>query len=387
MDGKTPYIMLASSFLAMVVVGGIYIYGAFFSPIEAEYGWSRGSISIAYSIFMAVYASMQIVAGTLYDARGPKATLPLGFLAGIGFMLCSTVSSLWQLYLFYGIVTAVGMGAMYVPSTSVAMKWFPRRKGLAAGIVLTGLGMGMLILAPLAKLFIEAYGWRLAFTYLGVIFIAALTPAALFLKNPEEGVSLKSGFLRDEEAKVALRGKLFWLIYLAFTLGSLSAVMVIIHVVPYAEGLGIPAVAAALTVSLIGISNLAGRVVMGAMLDRVGVKATLTLCFVAQAICIWALLEAKTLPVLYAVAVAFGLSYGWVALYAPTIGSLFGMKSVGSLLGVLGTSFGLGAMLGPSIAGVVFDATKSYLTSFTLGASMSLLSAFLVLPIKAVRRS
>jgi len=387
MNGKTPYIMLASSFLAMVVVGAVYIYGAFFSPIEAEYGWSRGSISIAHSIFMAVYASMQIVAGTLYDARGPKATLPLGFLAGIGFMLCSTISSLWQLYLFYGIVTAVGMGAIYVPSTSVAMKWFPQRKGLATGIVVAGLSVGMLILAPLAKLFIEAYGWRLAFTFLGAIFIAALTPVALLLKNPEGGGSLKSAFLRDEEARVALRDKLFWLIYLAFILGSLSAVMVIIHVVPYAEGLGIPAVAAALTVSLIGISNLIGRVVMGAMLDRVGVKATLTLCFVAQAICIWALLEAKTLLALYAVAVAFGFSYGWVALYAPTVGNFFGMKSVGSLLGVLGTSYGLGAMLGPSIAGVAFDATKSYLTPFTLGALMSLLSAFLVLLIKAARRS
>jgi predicted MFS family arabinose efflux permease len=302
-------------------------------------------------------------------------------------MLCSTINSLWQLYFFYGVLAAMGMGTIYVPSTSVTVKWFPQRRGLATGVVVAGLSLGMLTLAPLAKLFIEVYGWRPAFAFLGVTFIALLAPAMFLLRDPEEGRALERGFLRDYEARAALKTKLFWLTYSAFALGSLSATMVIIHIVPYAEDLGIPAIAAALTVSLIGVNNLVGRVAMGALLDKVGLKVTLALCFTIQAACIWALLGARTLLALYVVAAALGFFYGWVALYAPTAASLFGIKSVGSLLGVLVTSYGLGAMLGPSIVGVLFDATKSYSIPFTLGASLSLLSTLLVVLARAKREA
>lgn len=88
MDGYRPWLTLMLTFAAMIMLGSIYIYGVFFSPIEAEYGWSRGALSVAYSIFMAVYAAMQLVSGALYDLRGPKVTLSLGMLAGIGFILC-----------------------------------------------------------------------------------------------------------------------------------------------------------------------------------------------------------------------------------------------------------------------------------------------------------
>ena len=381
MDGYRPWLTLMLTFAAMIMLGSIYIYGVFFSPIEAEYGWSRGALSVAYSIFMAVYAAMQLVSGALYDLRGPKVTLSLGMLAGIGFILCSTISSLWQLYLFYGVVAAIGVGALYVPCTSTAMKWFPHRKGLVTGFVVAGLGVGMLVLAPLSKYLIAVYGWRFAFSFLGFMFIVVMALTVLIVEDPRRE-DLRPSPMRGGAAKEAIKSKLFWLIYIAFSLGSLAGAMVIIHVVPYAEDLGIPALAAALIVSLIGISNIIGRIGVGAILDKVGVKATLSSCFIAQAACTWMLLKVSGLWQLYAIAIVFGFSYGWIALYAPTVGEFFGMERVGSILGVLGTSFGLGAVVGPALAGVVFDVTKSYFIAFTTGALMSLLAALLVALIK-----
>ncbi len=381
MSGYRPWLILTLAFAAMTMLGSIYIYGVFFSPIEAEYGWSRGALSIAYSVFMALYAAMQLISGTLYDLRGPKVTLSLGMLAGIGYILCSTISSLWQLYLFYGVVAAVGTGSLYVPCTSTAMKWFPHRKGLATGFVVAGLGVGMIVLPPLSKYLIAVYGWRLAFSSLGVMFMAVMASTVSIVEDPSPG-DVRPMPMRKGSAKEALKSRIFWLIYTAFSLGSLAGAMVIIHVVPYAEDLDIPALAAAFIVSLIGISNIAGRIGIGAIVDRVGVKATLFSCFLAQAACTWMLLKASSLWQLYAIAVAFGFSYGWIALYAPTVGEFFGMERVGSILGALGTSFGLGAVIGPALAGVIFDVTRSYFTAFTIGALMSLLAALLIALIK-----
>ncbi len=381
MSKYRPWLILTLAFTAMIMLGSIYIYGVFFSPIEAEYGWSRGTLSIAYSVFMAVYAAMQLVSGTLYDLRGPKVTLSLGVLAGIGYILCGTISSPWQLYLFYGIVAAVGMGALYVPCTSTAMKWFPQRRGLATGFVVAGLGVGMLILAPLSKYLIAVYGWRLAFSLLGATFIVVMTLTASIVEDPSSR-DVRPKPMKREVAKEALKSKVFWLIYAAFSLGSLAGAMVIIHVVPYAEDLGISALAAAFIVSLIGISNIAGRIGVGAIVDKVGVKATLSSCFLAQAACTWVLLKADSLWQLYALAIAFGFSYGWIALYAPAVGEFFSMDRVGSILGALGTSFGLGAVVGPALAGVIFDATRSYFIAFTIGALMNLLAALLVASIR-----
>ncbi|MCX8205153.1 MAG: MFS transporter [Candidatus Nezhaarchaeota archaeon] len=381
-----PLLTLASAFLAMVVLGGIYIYGAFFSSIEAEFGWSRGSVSIAFSAFMTTYAVMQLVTGILYDMYGPRASLAMSTLSGVGFASCSLVGSLWQLYLLYGVITAVGMGLIYIPCTSSAMKWFPHRKGLAASFVVAGLGTGMLILTPLAKYLITTYGWRHAFLSLGLAFIAILALASFAVSEPRDSVLRKRRSLIDRAAREALKTGHFWLTYVAFTLGSLAGSMVIIHIVPYAEGRGVGPMAAAFTVSVIGVSNVIGRICMGAVLDKVGVRTTLALCFVAQAVCAWMLLIAHDAWLLYAVSAAFGLSYGWIALYAPTVGSLFGLGSVGSILGFLGTSFGVGAVVGPAAAGVIFDLTKSYLAAFTLGALMSLLSAFLTGLLKTARR-
>jgi len=369
----------------MIMLGSIYVYGVFFKPIEAEYGWSRGALSIAYSVFMAVYAAMQLISGTLYDLRGPKVTLSLAMLAGVGYILCSTISSLWQLYLFYGVVAAVGTGVLYVPCTSTAMKWFPHRKGLATGFVVAGLGVGMLVLAPLSKYLIAVYGWRLAFSFLGFMFMIVTALTVSIVEDPSHG-NFRPKSMKRGIAKEALKSRVFWLIYSAFSLGSLAGAMVIIHVVPYAEDLKIPALAAAFIVSLIGISNIAGRIGVGALVDKVGVKATLSSCFIAQAACTWMLLRASSLQLLYAIAVAFGFFYGWIALYAPAVGEFFGMERVGSILGALSTSFGLGAIIGPALAGVIFDLTRSYFIAFTMGALMSLLAALLVALIKGKAR-
>ncbi|MDO9065646.1 MAG: MFS transporter, partial [Chloroflexota bacterium] len=174
------------AFLALNTYGVFYSYSAFITPLEAELQTNRAGISGAYTTFLAVYSLFAIPMGWLADRYGPRRMLWLAaLLIGGGFVLSSTITSLWQLYLLFGVMAGIGHGAIFVVPTSTVSRWFAQRRGLALGMAVCGVGTGLLVLPPIAARLIEAYSWQTTFIFLGVVaFIINVVVGALIKGKP-----------------------------------------------------------------------------------------------------------------------------------------------------------------------------------------------------------
>ena len=153
-------------FLSLTTYGLFSSYSVFLEPLEAELHTKRAAISMAYTIFLAVYSICATPMGWLSDRYGPRKTLWLAaFLIGCGITLCSLTTSLWQLYLFFGVIAAIGHGAIFVVPMSTLNRWFIQRRGLAVGIAACGIGFGLLVVPPITSQIINMYSWQVAFIF------------------------------------------------------------------------------------------------------------------------------------------------------------------------------------------------------------------------------
>ena len=159
------YLIVISAFLIFFISGGSqYSFSVFFKPILNEFGWSRAAISGAYSLNMILSGMMGIVAGRICDKLGPKIVLTVsGTFMGVGYLLMSQIQSIWQIYLFFGVIVSIGLSGMTIPLLSSVARWFSKRRSLASGIVVSGSGFGIIIIPPLANLLISSYSWQTSF--------------------------------------------------------------------------------------------------------------------------------------------------------------------------------------------------------------------------------
>lgn len=187
------YVVVAASFIIMTVTHGTHFaFGVFFTPLMVEFGWTRTMVSGAFSLSMAMFGVLGIMMGGLNDRFGPRLVISVcGFLFSAAFMLMSQISTLWHLYLIYGVLVAVGRSASRVPLTSTVARWFKRRRTLMTGIVLSGLGAGGLIAPIIANWLISLYQWRIAYLALGVAIMIISIVAAQFLKSDPSKVGQK----------------------------------------------------------------------------------------------------------------------------------------------------------------------------------------------------
>jgi len=389
--------IVAASFLVLFSECILYIYGVFFKPMINELGWSRAAASAAYSICMALYATMLMPMGWIYDRHGPRILIAVGgVIMGLGIILCSQVYTLWQLYLFFGVMIGVGLSPLYVSASSTVMKWFAKKRGLVAGIVTTGIGIGQAVMAPVSEHIIEIYNWRVSFTTLGILTLAALMVATFMVRRSPEDIGLTpygaedpgSSFERDlsKSAKVtadlplhkAIRTTAFWASYFMFAFAYFALLMVMVHIVPFAIDIGIDPMSASFALSAIGISGIVGKVAVGFASDKVGRRGALIMSYGASAIMMVLLVGITNAWMLYLFAVLFGFFYGgWVAMPTPLTAELFGLTYLGANLGAITTTFGIGGALGPVIAGYIFDVTGSYFIAFFACAIIFSLAAAL----------
>jgi len=406
MESRQPkffygYMVVVAAFLIMLVMwGAYYSFGVFFTPLLSEFGWTRAMTSGAFSLSFVLTGVFGIFAGKLTDRFGPRLVVSIcgGFL-GLGYLLLSTTNAFWQLYLFYGIVVALGMSAAIIPLQSTVARWFIRRRGMMTGLVVAGIGAGMLIMPPIANGLIDNYGWRTSYVVVGVTALVFITLAAQFLRRDPA----QMGLLPHGEAAVmvnnsvmnqglalgeALSTKQFWLLglsLLSFTLGEGS---IMVHIVAHARGLGIPAIAAAVIITLIGGVSIGGRVIMGTAGDRIGNKISWIVCLTLVAMSLFWLLIARELWMFYLFAIVFGFGYGGVSvLMSPMIAEYFGLRSHGTIFGMVIMFGGTGGMAaGPLIAGYLFDITGDYFLAFLIYAVLSVIGVTLMFFLTPVRR-
>jgi MFS family permease len=175
----------------MISWGAQYSFGVFFKPVLNEFGWTRAATSGAYSVSLVLMGICGIFAGRFNDRFGPRIVITFcGILIGIGYLLMSKVNAIWQIYLFYGVIISVGMSGMFVPLMSTAARWFNKRRGLASGIVVAGVGAGIIVMPILANYLITRIQMADLFLIMGGMALGLIVIIAQFLKRDPEQACL-----------------------------------------------------------------------------------------------------------------------------------------------------------------------------------------------------
>ncbi len=383
------YVIVAAGFLAMALIWGTALsYGLFVKPMAAELGWSRGETAAAYSLMLFSLGALSMLAGRLNDRFGPRVVIGTGAVfLGASVMLMSRINSLWELYILFGFMMAIGVSTGFVPLGSTVARWFIRRRGLMTGIVLSGFGAASLAGAPLVNWLISAHGWRTTFFVLGLASLVSLGLVSQLLRRDpfKDGQSPygegdakligQSAPALELSVKQAMHTRQYWLLLLQNISFGVTQMFVNVHLVPYATDQGVSTYVAASVLAVIGILNTGARVTMGASMDRIGTRRSLIASLVLVLISLALLPLASTAALLFLFAVLFGIGTGgYPAMVSNMVAEFFGMKHHGAILGTTAFAWGTGGALGPLIAGYMFDSTGSYQTAFIIFAGVGLVS-------------
>jgi MFS family permease len=393
-------------FYGWVVVGGAftvmflgflvaYSFGAFFKALETEFAAQRAEISFVFSFSIFLMFVVGAFAGPAADRLGPRRVIAAGMvLIGIGLTAASRAQALWHLYLIYGFTIGLGVGLSYVPAVGTVQRWFLRRRGLASGIAVSGIGAGTLIGPFVATWLIGLMDWRGAYvTLAAVCVVVGLIGALLIEHSPERrGLAPDGGapapvtsgsgpvVVSGTDLKEALRSRPF-LLYAASTfLTSLGLFTPLVHLPNYARDHGLGDEAGVILLGLFGVGSLAGRFLLGAIADRFGRRPTLAATFaIMGAMCLlwWASTAIWSLGIF---AVVFGTCYGgFVALSPSLMMDYFGGKNVSGIIGILYSAAGIGALAGPTLSGLAYDLLQSYTIPIVAAAGFNLLATLVML--------
>lgn len=353
-DSAQGWLVVGATFLAtFTVFGVVYSFGAFFDSMSDDLGTGRGATALMFSVTTAWYFGLGLFSGRVADRLGPRPVLLVGAGAlGLGLLATSRVESIWVGYLTYGVGVGTAVACAYVPMVATVGGWFVRRRTVALGVAVAGIGVGTLVLSPFSETLIERYGWRTAYVVLGVGGTATLLVASLGAHRPP---------LRAGQAPVRLglivRKPGFAVLYLSSILVSMALFVPFVFIKGYAEDRGIDAGLAATLVGIIGGASIAGRLGLGALGSRLGPVRLMQVSFgvMAASFVLW-LGAGASFPALVAYAVVMGVGYGgFIALSPAVTAVLFGTEDLGATLGALYTAAGVGGLVGPPLAGEVID--------------------------------
>ena len=357
----------ASALIICVGMGALFSLGVFLKPMADAMGWSRGAISSVALLNWIAMGLGSFVWGALSDRIGTRGVAVAGgLLLGLGLVLSSQVQALWQLYVTFGFMVGFAVGAFYAPLTSTATKWFTARRGLAVALVSSGIGVGILVVAPLARALTSLWDWRIALLVIGDLAWLIIVPVALVLREHpgDMGAAAMGGAERagrDYATREVVATPQFWAIALTHFACCAAHSGPIFHMVTHATDQGIGAMAAATALGVSGLSSIAGRIGGGVLADRFGAKPTLVVGLALQAAMIPVYLVAREVSLFYALAIVFGVSYGGVMpLYALVTREYFGEKVMGAAYGGVFLVSTLGMGFGSYAGGVLYDQLGSY---------------------------
>ncbi len=390
------YVIVGLGLIINMVLGGtLYTFSVFFEPLSTEFGWTRAATSGAFSLYMLLHGFLYIITGKMNDKLGPRIVTSLcGLLMGIGYMMMALTSEIWHIYLFYGVIIAVGMSGGYVPLTSTVTRWFTgnSKRGLMVGISVAGVGLGTMIFPPLARWLIDSYGWKTSYVVIGTAVLLIIMSSAQFLKRaPEQLInSLDNSSSIDTQQQglslqKTMKTRQFWLITLAYFGFGFILQAIMVHIVMHVTGLGIPGTSAAAMFIVLGGASVCARISMGSLADRIGNRTIVTGSFILLVIALLCLFIAREMWMFYIFAALFGSGWGgMVASQSPIVADLFGMHSHGVILGMIVSTITFGSAVGPVIAGAIFDASSSYTVAFIICVVFAFMGIILSLLLRPV---
>lgn len=380
LDGRTGWLQVAGAVVSMLTVFGVgYSFGAFFESITAEFEAGSGATALVFSITISLSFILGPFTGALADRVGPRPVLLIGAAAlTSGLLITSQANSILMAYITYGVGVGVAIACGYVPMVALVGGWFERRRALALGVSVAGIGLGTLLGSPLSAALIDATSWRTTFVAYA-LGGGALLCAVAVIARPGPAAQPSAG-LRPFRELMAIRD--FAFLYGSSLCVTFGLFVPFVFLASYAEDRGAGSVAAASLVGLIGGSSVVGRLGLGGLADRVGTIRLYRLSFALMVVghAVWFLAgERFWMLVIYAIVLGFGYG-GFIAISPAVVALRFGMEGIGGVLGTLYTSAAVGSLAGPPIAGLLID-SAGYRTAIGGAVAMSALGWLVLLQV------
>ncbi|MFC1971731.1 MFS transporter, partial [Chloroflexota bacterium] len=358
------WVIIASLLIINTAFSGArFSFGIFFKSIESEFSLSRATTSTVFSSYALLCCVFAILGGWAIDKYGSRVVvLFMGVIAGLSLVLTGQTSSLWQLFITYSLLLAIGTGAAHAMEVATLSKWFDEKLGMALGITRSGVGLGAMLVAPLAAYVISNFSWRISYVVLGAIIWLLIIPLSGLLRNGPYGNEILRGKTKSDLAPGHIKGindgdvlirpvhfslmqafrtRNFWLLIFIFAAHAFSTFLVMTHMVPHVTDIGFSEVEAATSLSLVGAAIIAGTIIMGIVSDKIGRKATVIICLLILCGSMLWLIWAHELWAIYLFALVFGFAAGGFGASLPAlIGETFGLGSIGVIVGFMDASHG-----------------------------------------------
>jgi MFS family permease len=401
------YVIVAMCFLLFMTIMGLSTsFGLFFNPLIKELGWTRTDTSGAFSANIMVGGIFGIIGGLLSDKLGPRIVLPIaGAASALGYYLISHMSTVWQFYIFFGLIGGMGSN-VYVPALSSVARWFVRRRSMMSGIAFSGSGFGLVVMPVLINWFLSAYGWRQALVIMSIIILLVTILAAVFLRSSPSEMGLLPYGARSKESKdpgsddrsisvkTALASKEAWLLFLSLVGYGFCFFAFQVHIAVHATDVGISSAGAASILTALGVATIVGQLGLGGLGDKFGYKRAYFLGLCCVVLAAFTIIFATQLWTFFIFAALLGLAFGNCSTQeSPLVAWLFGLASHGTLLGFFAFSWTCGAAIGPLVFGYIYDHSGSYQYAFWIAAILSVSSVVLTLflrqsvEVKAAKRA
>lgn len=380
-------------------VGTYVAFGVFFNPLMEEFGWSRAAIAGASSMAFFNMGIFGMIIGRLNDSFGPRRLMSAAaLLLGLGCVLMGRLETLWELYLYYGLIFGMGLSAIDVIALTTIARWFSHRRGFMTGIVKVGTGAGQFAIPLAASGLILLYGWRWTIAAIGAFVAVILVLMAQFLRRDPGALGSQShpgtgsgNFTASATGPGLPLSRVFgtvqfWTICLV-NLFLVSCLMVILlHIVPHARDSGTAPIQAAGVLSTIGGVSMLGRFVSGLVIDRRGSKTVMSVCFILLVGDLVWLQFADRLWMLYLFGMVYGLAHGgFFTAISPLVAEWFGIHFHGTLFGIVACFGTTGGAVGPLLAGHLFDLSGSYQPAFLILTALTLVAWGLLLSLRPLK--
>jgi len=400
------WIIVAVGFVTMAIgVNARTAFSLLFPPILDEYGWERGVTAGVFSFGFFVSAMLSPLVGRLMDRRGPRVVIEMGVLVmAAGLMLAPFAGRPWHLYATLGALVGGGGNCLgYTGQSLFLPNWFVRRRGLAASLTFSGVGVGSIVLLPWLQSLIARAGWRAACWTLGLLVLGVLVPLNLLLKRSPADLGLQpDGDLTSHRAAVserlrvvdpawaavdwtlgrALRTARFWWIAVGYFFGLFAWYAVQVHQTKYLVEIGFGSTHAAWALGFVSLVAVPGQIALGHLSDRIGREWVWTIGSLGFVLCLLALLalrHAPTEPLLYFMVVSQGmLGYSLTSVIGAIPKEIFEGRHYGTVFGTLMLAAIVGGAAGPWVTGALYDVTGSYTPAFSIAAAGSVLSALAI---------
>jgi oxalate/formate antiporter len=382
--------LIAGLVCMMAISSPQYVWTLFTGPFTAKFGASLAQVQVTFSLLIILQTFFSPVQGYLVDRFGIKKLIATGCgLSGLSWILASQASSLTELYLSYGLVGGLGTGIVYVGIVGLMVRWFPDRRGLAAGAVAAGYGMGAMVTTFPISNALASVGMEATLLSFGVALGLVGLLASQFLRQPpaeaaKADVPVKQSLV-DVPPKQMLKTPLFWLMFIMFTMMSTSGLMVTSQMASFAKDFGMTQVmvfgmgALPLALTIDRICNGLTRPLFGWISDHWGRENTMALAFCFEGIAMTLWLSTSANPVLF-VLLSGVVFLGWgeiFSLFPSTLTDTFGTRHATTNYGFLYMAQGIGSIFGGPVAALLHQYTESWMPVFAVAISFDLITAAL----------